>query len=190
MTELAPAAAPAPDPLGLTSGGGGGPPATTDRQIEKWGLCLLDCPYEEPQVSCLAPPPVPVFGKRNASGTILVNNYMANWFTLSFINTTDAVNQTHYRLTRKQRNRLYQPDMEYDASQLLDTDLEMVAENSSAHLNDLYDIVPEGGTAIYTCPEGWVFENSTNVTHIAYCSNWTWTADFNISAGCVSKSNC
>ena len=90
----------------------------------------------------------------------LINFGVATHKNFFFVNNRNNVRNVF------ERNRLYQPDMEYDASQLLDTDLEMVAENSSAHLNDLYEIVAEGGTAIYTCPEGWVFENSTNVTHI------------------------
>ena len=41
---------------------------TADNLIGGWGLCLEDCEYEEPIVSCLEPPPVPQFGIRNNSG--------------------------------------------------------------------------------------------------------------------------
>ena len=76
--------------------------------------------------------------------------------------------------------------MEYQPDQLLETDLEFLAENRSSFFHDVYEIVEEGGTAVYTCPEGWVFEGSKNITHIAYCSNWTWTADFDITKPCIS----
>ena len=49
----------------------------------------------------------------------------------------------------------------------------------------MYEIVPEGGTANYTCPLGWVFEDSKNITQHAVCSNWTWDIQFNVSKACV-----
>ena len=53
--------------------------------IQSWGLCLPDCQYDLPLVSCLAPPPVPKFGRRNDSKHALLENYESTWFNLTFI---------------------------------------------------------------------------------------------------------
>ena len=89
--------------------------------IVSWGLCLPDCPYVEPEVSCLVPPPVPKFGLRDESGEPLFENYESSWFRLDFLNNTDgdgSLNHTHYKISRNQRDRLFQPWMEYQSNNL------------------------------------------------------------------------
>ena len=160
----------------------------SSEEILAWGLCLPDCPYIEPEVSCLSPPPVPQFGLRNDSGKIIFQNYFADWFTLEFQNNTDnSINHTHYRVTREQRARLWQPWMKYDATEENETSLEFIATTREDHFNDVYQIMPNDSVAIYTCPNGWVFNNSNNISHTARCLNWTWTADFDTAMPCVRK---
>ena len=77
----------------------------TGDTIEKWGLCLMDCPYHPPVVSCLAPPPLPKFGTRNSMGIPVNENYHSSWFNISFINNTDSsLNHSHYKITRYVKN--------------------------------------------------------------------------------------
>ena len=163
----------------------------TSEEILAWGLCLQDCPFLEPEVSCLTPPPVPQFGLRNDSGgPPLFQNYFSDWFNLHFTNNTDgSMNHTHYRVARGQRARLWQPWMKYDSTQENETGLEFIAMTKEDHFNDVYQIMPNDSIAVYTCPNGWVFNNSNNISHTARCLNWTWTADFDTAMPCVRKSN-
>ena len=159
-----------------------------DNPIQGWGLCLPDCEYEEPVVSCLAPPPVPKFGGRDDSGEVLFQNYASDWFELNFMNNTDeTLNQTHYLVTRSQRAKLHQPGITYDASDLDENNLNFVAQNKDDHFNDVYQIMTNASNATYTCPRGWVFQNSNNISHTARCLNWTWIPDFDTSMPCVRK---
>ena len=113
-----------------------------------------------------------------------------NMFTLHFTNNSDGtVNHTHYRVTRAQRARLWQPWMKYGAAEENETSLEFIAISKEDHFNDVYSIMPNDSTAVYTCPIGWVFNNSNNISHTARCLNWTWTADFDTAMPCVRKSN-
>ena len=155
-----------------SSGGGGG---------LLWGLCLPDCPYIPPEVSCLAPPPVPTFGKRNSSGYVEWQNYQSSWFTLAFHNDSSHL------VSRAQRNILYQPWIPYDSSKLTEGPLSFHAKDHLAHFNDVYEIRTNATVESYTCPLGWVFEHSNNMTHSAICLDWEWRVDFNISSPCVRK---
>ena len=156
--------------------------------IVSWGLCLPDCPYIEPEESCLAPPPVPKFGLRNEFGEVLFENYKSTWFDLDFINNTDeSLNHTHYKISRNQRDRLFQPWMEYQANNLTETDLEFVAMSQFDHFNDVYQIRINGTIEKYTCPLGWHFQDTKNISHFVQCLNWTWVPDFNITLPCVRK---
>ncbi len=162
--------------------------STNNNTIISWGLCLPDCAYEVPVVSCLAPPPVPQFGLRNSSGHIVKQNYRADWFNLAFINNSDgSFNFTTYSVTRASRLKLYQPWMTYNASQVTETNLQILVGSSGDFFNDVYEIVLNGSNATYTCPLGWVFEDSHNISQYAYCLNWTWVADFDTSKACVRK---
>jgi hypothetical protein len=159
-----------------------------DNTIIAWGLCLPDCEYTKPEVSCLSPPPVPRFGYRNDTNEVFYQNYHSDWFTLNFINNSDGtLNQTHHRVTRVERMKLYQPLMSYTAPGEHETNLEFFAENKDDHFNDVYQIMPNGSIAVYTCPDGWVFQNSNNISHTARCLDWNWIADFNTSMPCVRK---
>ena len=153
-----------------------------------WGLCLPDCQYDLPVVSCLAPPPVPKFGHRNESKDVQEDNYMSTWFNLNFIDNADgSANHTHFQVTRSQRNKLYQPLMTYDASDLTETNLGFTAQNQFDHFNDVYEIKVNGSIETYTCREGWHFADSKNISHNVQCLNWTWVPDFDISKPCVRK---
>lgn len=39
----------------------------------------------------------------------------------------------------------------------------------------------------FNCPEGYVFEDSTNITHYAICHNWEYVYNFDLEAKCVRK---
>ena len=65
-------------------------------KINGWGLCLEDCPYQEPIVSCLQPPPVPKFGMRDESGAPFLENYVADWFTIAFVDNSDTSTLTKF----------------------------------------------------------------------------------------------
>ena len=159
-----------------------------DGSITGWGLCLPDCQYDLPVVSCLAPPPVPKFGHRNDSGHIQVDNYDSTWFNLNFIDKADgSPNHTHFQVTRAQRNKLYQPWMPYDSSVLVETNLGFTAEDQYSHFNDVYDIQVNASTETYTCREGYHFEGSKNLTHTVHCLDWAWVPDFDITKPCVRK---
>ena len=163
----------------------------TENLILAWGLCLPDCEYTEPEVSCLAPPPLPRFGLRNDSAEVAYQNYASSWFNITFLNNTDeTLNHTSYKIYRASRDKLWQPWMTYDPAKLTETNLEFIAESKDDHFNDVYQIMGNTSTAVYTCPRGWVFDNSNNISHTANCLNWKWTADFNVSAPCVRKLKC
>ena len=121
-------------------------------------------------------------------------------------NTDGSINHKHYnvvnvwliepsvlvwinRVTREQRARLWQPWMKYDATEENETSLEFIATTREDHFNYVYQIMPNESVAIYTCPNGWVFNNSNNISHTARCLNWTWTADFDTAMPCVRKSD-
>ena len=154
--------------------------------ILSWGLCLLDCVYETPEPSCLEPPSVPKFGYRNSSGHILKQNYVASWFNLMFMNDSDGTpNHDQFKVSRNLRSKLYQPWIPYDENVKSESNLEFIAESQDAHFNDVYEIIPERGTVNYSCPLGWVFEDTKNISQHAVCSNWTWDIQFNVSKACV-----
>ena len=113
-------------------------------------------------------------------------NYVATWFNLSFTNYSDGTaNDNKYQVTRDSRSKLYQPWIPYDETVLTESDLEFIAENQDSHFNDVYEIIPEGGSVAYTCPLGWVFEDSKNITQHGVCRNWTWVMQFNLTKACV-----
>ena len=156
--------------------------------ILSWGLCLPDCPHVVPEVSCLAPPPVPQFGMRNDTGHVIWENYHSNWFNLSFTdNDNGEPNHTDFKIYRKERQKLFQPWMKYDANDEIETDLEFIAHAKDDHFNDVYQIVKNDTKAVYTCPVGWVFQDSHDISQVAYCRNWTWEVDFNTSKPCICK---
>ena len=161
----------------------------TREKIKDWGLCLEDCPYEEPKVSCLDPPPVPRFGLRKETGTPLFENYASDWFTIDFVNNSDnTLNHTHLRIRRSERTKLYQPWMDWDSSSPNDTNLEFFAQSKDDHFNEVYQIMPNGSFVNYSCPLGWVFNSSNNITHRARCLDWSWVVDFDPSMPCIRKS--
>ena len=156
--------------------------------IQSWGLCLPDCQYDLPLVSCLAPPPVPKFGRRNDSKHALHENYESTWFNLTFIDLPDgSPNHSHYQITRDSRAKLYQPWIPYDSSNLTETNLSFVARDQFDHFNDVYEIKVNGSVENYTCPVGWHFQGSKNVTHSVHCIDWQWHPDFDISKPCVRQ---
>ena len=162
--------------------------ATNNSRIESWGLCLPDCPSDQPVVSCLAPPPVPRFGRRNESSHPLEENYRATWFNLSFLDCGDgSPNQSHYQVTRQSRAKLYQPWIPYDPAVLTETNLSFFARDQFDHFNDVYEIRVNGSVEEYTCPLGWHFQHSKNITHRAQCRDWHWVALFDISKPCVRQ---
>ena len=156
--------------------------------ILAWGLCLSDCNYEVPVVSCLAPPSVPQFGFRNSTGYIVQQNYISDWFQLAFLNNSDgSLNFTTYSITRASRRRLFQPLTPYNLTIINETNLRIFVHTKDDFLNDVYESRLNGSIATYTCPLGWVFDNSHNISQYAYCNNWTWTADFDTNKACVRK---
>ena len=156
--------------------------------ISAWGLCLPDCPYIVPEVVCLSPPAVPKFGSRDGDGVILEENYISSWFTLDFLNNTDgSLNHSHFSVSRNERDLLYQPLTPYDSSVLKEYNLNFIATSKDDPFNDVYQIMPNDSTVEYKCPVGWVFANTNNISHFAYCRNWTWIVDFNTSVPCIRE---
>ena len=97
------------------------------------------------------------------------------------------VNLTHYRITRAERDKLYQPWIPYVASDLKELDLSFIAESKDDHFNDVYQIMPNDSVVEYECPLGWVFQDSNNISNFAYCRNWTWTVDFDTEKPCIRR---
>ena len=153
--------------------------------IMRWGLCLDDCPHEEPQPACLHPPPVPAFGDFDSetSGIDTKVNYVSNWFDLEYI----SGNETYFKIS-KDRERLHQPHWPYSADNVTDM-IEIKTEDNLVDFHSIYTIFKEGKVANYTCPEGFIFEDTHNITYNAFCTNWTWVLDreFNASKSCVRK---
>ena len=109
---------------------------TADNLIGGWGLCLEDCEYEEPIVSCLEPPPVPQFGIRNDSGMkylLLFSSELPHPFSETYIHT-------HYKVTRANRVKFYQPWIPYDSISHEDTNKEFIAESTEDDCDDFYFI--------------------------------------------------
>ena len=60
--------------------------------------------------------------------------------------------------------------------------------------NSTSDYVPGSGQitlefdyVTYNCPEGHVFEGSTNVTNYAICHNWEYIYPFDLNIACIRK---
>jgi hypothetical protein len=156
--------------------------------ILSWGLCLPDCNFEVAQVACLAPPPVPQFGARSSTGQIEQQNYLSDWFQLAFVNNTDgSLNHSAFLVTRARRKRLFQPLTLYHPADVDETNLSLVVRSRDDFFNDVYEIRPNGTNATYTCPLGWVFADSHNISQHAYCHNWAWRAEFDVTKACVRK---
>ena len=112
--------------------------------------------------------------KRSKTAPISSVNINQNILSKSTINNTDGnVNMTHYRITRAERDKLYQPWIPYVASDLKELDLSFIAESKDDHFNDVYQIMPNDSVVEYECPLGWVFQDSNNISNFAYCRNWT-----------------
>ena len=79
------------------------------------------------------------------------------------------------------------PWMTYDSAQLVESSLEFYASSNDDHFNDVYEIMTNNTSVVYSCPLGWVFDNSNNITHTAYCQDWAWFADFDPNMPCVRK---
>ena len=87
------------------------------------------------------------------------------------------------------RAKLWQPWMVYNSGENIEYNLGFTATSREDHFNDVYQIQENGTKVTYTCPPGWVFENSFNITQTAYCENGTWRADFDPESRCVRKLN-
>ena len=77
--------------------------------------------------------------------------------------------------------------MIYKKAEEKDENLEFIAMSKDDHFNDVYQIMMNNTMANYTCPFGWVFQDSNNITHSAYCRNWTWVVDFNTTKPCIRE---
>ena len=44
--------------------------------------------------------------------------------------------------------------------------------------------------ATFSCPAGYVFEGSNNITHYAFCKNWNFIYLFDLSKTCVREFSC
>ena len=155
-----------------------------DGAIKKWGLCVEDYPVEEPNPSYLTPPPIPSFGifetqNNNVSGRF---NYKSSWFSLNYL----PGNESLYQITVEDLKRLHQPHWPYDEANLTD-EIQFTVENNSEHFNAAYKIVAERREVNYTCSDGYVFQDTHNITQRAVCRNWTWDVRFNETKPCVRK---
>ena len=128
------------------------------------------------QVSCLTSPPVPAFGAYDS----LAVNYVSSWFNVTNSGTP------MYKVFAIKR-RLHQPDRIYDVSNTTESVEILMNSSITGNFNKLYSIVTEGENVTYTCPKGYVFNATHNISFVAYCINWTWESSFNESLSCVRK---
>ena len=140
-----------------------------------WGLCLEDCPSEPPTPSCLQHPAVPAFAVWNTTQV----NYEASWFKL------ETYNKTSYQISNL-KTRRHRPEWIYDAYNLTDN-INILVNSNTEDFQSLYTILPEGSVVNYTCPLGFIFEGTHNISQFATCRNWTWENDFNETLACVRK---
>ena len=84
------------------------------------------------------------------------------------------------------RERLHQPWWDYDDSNTTDV-VSVVMESNTEDFSDLYAIVKNETVVSYTCPYGYIFEGTNDITVYATCSNWNWTYSFNTSFSCARK---
>lgn len=128
------------------------------------------------QVSCLNPPPVPAFGTYDTEAV----NFESSWFNIS------TIDKPRYKVYATKR-RLHQPDWIYDAGNTTDQIEIWMNSSKTGEFEDLYSIVTNGENVTYTCPIGYVFNATHNISFVAICSNWTWESDFNETLSCVRK---
>ena len=142
-------------------------------RIVRWGLCLDDCVHDPPHPSCSDSPQVPMFGN-SSNGTIIIENYKASWFNLSFLRAeieSNSSEEQQYLITRDVRKISYSPLVNYDRNNLFEENLTLIAKSQFDPLHNVYEIIPHNGEVNYTCPAGWVFEGSKNVTQTSTCQN-------------------
>ena len=137
-----------------------------------------------------------------------MENYISTWFTLSFLNASDgSPNKTHHLVSRAGRARLFQPWMEWQAANTTESGLQFAAKDQFSHFNDvsneklllpyinctvlfniqIYEIQPNGSIENYTCPVGWHYQDTKNISHSVVCLDWEWVPLFNISLPCVRE---
>ena len=143
--------------------------------ISMWGFCLEDCPFEPPAPSCLSPPPVPSFAAFNSKEV----NFESSWFNI------EAHEGQVYRIS-KTRTRLHRPEWFYDPANVTE-EVEIFLTNNTGEFTDIYEIVPDGVVVNYTCPLGFVFNDSFSIYFEAECRNWTWIYDFDSASRCIRK---
>ncbi len=143
--------------------------------ITSWGFCLEDCPFEPPSPSCLEPPPVPSFASFGSDE----KNFHSSWFEIH------AQEDSVYKLTNV-RIRQHHPEWFYDKLNITD-EVQIFTSNSSANFKEIYGTMPNGTIVNYTCPLGYVFNDSFNIFFEAVCQNWTWISSFNNASKCVRK---
>jgi len=71
---------------------------------------------------------------------------------------------------------------------------EIYVNYSSNFVQGSGDITFELDYVEFACPEGYHFEDTTNVTHYALCHNWDWTYNFDFDKKCyrmtTQSNNC
>jgi hypothetical protein len=123
-----------------------------------------------------------MFGKQNSTA----KNYKSSWFDLSFYNDTD------YEVSRTQLNKRLQPGVTYTPEDLSAVDISFFAKNNHVPFNDVYEVRLNGTIESYSCPLGWVLENSTSRVQNVTCLDWEWVVrdDFTTDRPCIRRSPC
>ena len=138
-----------------------------------------DCPAEIQIPLCLSHPPIPTFGSFKDKTTA---NFLSNWFQVEYL--TDK--ESNYSISGKKR-RTHQPEWKYDSLNTTDEVLFSVANNLE-DFSQVYAVFKHNESANYTCPKGFIFENTHNVALHILCSNWSWISEhFDVSKKCVGK---
>ena len=142
---------------------------TSEDVYQPWCATQL----EGDRIVSLDSPQVPMFGN-SSNGTIIIENYKASWFNLSFLRAeieSNSSEEQQYLITRDVRKISYSPLVNYDRNNLFEENLTLIAKSQFDPLHNVYEIIPHNGEVNYTCPAGWVFEGSKNVTQTSTCQN-------------------
>lgn len=63
----------------------------------------------------------------------------------------------------------------------------IIFQDNHEDLSSIYSIMFSGDNVTYTCPFGYIFNGSNDITFTASCNNKTWTSNFDQAKQCIRK---